>query len=206
MHRRPTHPPKTAGPQLVIPAKAGIQRGGEGRGNTPSNHPPRTAPCRAGARPQPPAKYQTTKTSKEKPRRAGTRPQPIKTHNRTKMTRACSSPARRIGSAILRCEETFLHRPVRNASSVCVRGELLMIEQRVTQLEAGHKEVVENVVRLTENVNAGFTQMHERFEQMDERFEQMDERLERLETNVTDIKAILLRIENRLDKIEGPNT
>ena len=74
-----------------------------------------------------------------------------------------------------------------------------MIEQRVTQLEAGHKEVIENVVRLTENVNAGFTQMHERFEHMDERFE-------RLETNVTDIKAILLRIENRLDKIEGPNT
>ena len=67
-----------------------------------------------------------------------------------------------------------------------------MIEQRVTQLEAGHKEVIGNVVRLTENVNAGFTQMHERFE--------------RLETNVTDIKAILLRIENRLDKIEGPNT
>ena len=74
-----------------------------------------------------------------------------------------------------------------------------MIEQRVTQLEAGHKEVIGNVVRLTGNVNAGFTQMHERFEQMDERFE-------RLETNVTDIKAILLRIENRLDKIEGPNT
>ncbi len=74
-----------------------------------------------------------------------------------------------------------------------------MIEQRVTQLEAGHKEVIENVVRLTGNVNAGFTQMHERFEQMDERFE-------RLETNVTDIKAILLRIENRLDKIEGPKT
>ena len=81
-----------------------------------------------------------------------------------------------------------------------------MIEQRVTQLEAGHKEVIENVVRLTGNVNAGFTQMHERFEQMDERFEQMDERFERLETNVTDIKAILLRIENRLDKIEGPKT
>ena len=74
-----------------------------------------------------------------------------------------------------------------------------MIEQRVTQLEAGHKEVIENVVRLTGNVNAGFEQMHERFEQMDERFE-------RLETNVTDIKAILLRIENRLDKIEGPKT